>query len=162
MSEAFPARPTRRAVLAAGAAPAIGTLLLPALFASSASAAGLTAKEEANVDVVNGFCAAWKTGDAAKAGTFLAEDAVVRFIASTDNSPAVSGRTAVVEQMRKYLTGTSIEFIVEQTFASGPMVMNRRVDRIVAQGKTRDLQIVGVFFVRGGQIKEWHDFDAGV
>ena len=158
MSEQRFERPTRRMFVAAGAVPAIGSLLLP----ETAGAAEWTPKERANVEVVNGFCAAWKTGDAAKAGSFLAEDAVVRFIASTDNSPAVSGRSAVVEQMRKYMTGNAIEFIVEETFASGPMVMNRRVDRIAGQGKTRDLKIVGVFFVRGGKIKEWHDFDAGV
>ena len=60
--------PTRRRFVASSAIPVIGSIV----FASPAAAAEMTPKESANVAVVNGFCAAWKTGDATKAGTFLA------------------------------------------------------------------------------------------
>jgi hypothetical protein len=69
----------------------------------------------------------------ADAGSHLSGDCVVRFIASTDGTPVVSGRAAVVKQVGEYLNGNTIEFIVKDTWASGPMVVNRRVDWIVSK-----------------------------
>jgi limonene-1,2-epoxide hydrolase len=40
------------------------------------------------------------------------------------------------------------------------MVVNRRVDRIVSKNGSQDIEVVGVFFVREGKIKEWSDFIA--
>ena len=78
----------------------------------------------------------------------------------SQNSPVVAGRADVVEQVRTYMHGSQIEFIVQDTYAAGPIVVNRRVDRIVSQNGSRDFHIVGVFFLTQGAIKEWHDFDA--
>ena len=149
---------TRRMFISSGAVGAMGALALT----GPADAAELTEREKTNVAAVNGFCAAWKSSDAAKAGTFLADACIVRFLASTDNNPPVNGRAAVVEQIGKYLSGMKIEFVIQETFAKGPIVVNRRVDRLVTATGTREIQIVGVFFVRQGQIKEWHDFAADV
>ena len=58
------------------------------------------------------------------------------------------------------MDGSQIEFIVQDTYAAGPIVVNRRVDRVVSQNVSRDIHVVGVFFLTQGAIKEWHDFDA--
>jgi len=141
-----------------------GTAALGALgagaFGGTAQAAALTPAEQANSTLVAAFCAAWKAGDATKVGSHLSGDCVVRFIASTDGSPVVSGRAAVVKQVGEYLDGNTIEFIIKDTWASGPMVVNRRVDRIVSKNGSQDIEVVGVFFVREGKIKEWSDFIA--
>ena len=147
---------TRRSVLTAAALAGLGA----AWPAAAGQAPELSAHEESNVAVVNAFCAAWKTGDAQQVATHLAEDCTVRFLASRQNSPVVAGRADVVEQVRTYMHGSQIEFIVQDTYAAGPIVVNRRVDRIVSQNGSRDFHIVGVFFLTQGAIKEWHDFDA--
>ena len=84
----------------------------------------------------------------------------MRFAASRQNSPIVAGRADVVEQVRTFMRGGQIEFIVQDTYAAGPIVMNRRVDRIVSTNGCRDIHVVGVFFLTQGAINEWHDFDA--
>ena len=145
---------TRRGFVGVAALGALGA----AAFAAPAQAAALTPAETANRKVVDDFCAAWKAGDAVKVGANLAENCVVRFTASTDGSPAIAGQQAVVAQVAKYLTGSTIEFMVTDTWASGPMVINRRVDRIVSPRGKQDIHVIGVFFVRQGKIKEWSDF----
>lgn len=145
---------TRRGFVGTAALGAVGM----AATGRAADAAPLSAAEQSVKKVVDDFCAAWKTGDASKAASHLAETCVVRFTASTDGSPALSGRAAVQAQIAKYLTGMTIEFMVKDTWVSGPMVMNRRVDRIVSPKGTQDIAVVGVFFVRDGKIKEWSDF----
>ncbi len=145
---------TRRGFVGTAALGAIGV----AASGQTAQAAPLLPAEQSVKKVVDDFCAAWKSGDAAKAASHLAEACVVRFTASTDGSPALSGKAAVQAQIATYLTGMTIEFMVKDTWVSGPMVMNRRVDRIVSPKGTQDIAVVGVFFVRDGKIKEWSDF----
>lgn len=155
---------SRRTFLGSGTAGALGGLSVLGVLAlpGSVEAADLSDKEKANVAVVNEFCAAWKSGDAAKAGACLADNCTVRFLASTEGNPPVNGKAAVVEQIAKYLSGMKIEFVISETFAKGPIVVNRRVDKLVSATGPRDIQIVGVFFVTNGKIREWHDFAADV
>ena len=148
----------RRTVLTKGAL--TGALAGVALaFAGTVQAAEPTAAEKANLDVVNQFCAAWKSRDAAKIGAFLHDTCVVRFTASRDEAKPVLGRQGVTDQIGKYLAGGPIEFLVQESYVKGPLVINRRVDTVTMASGKRDIQVVGVFFLRGGKIKEWLDFD---
>jgi limonene-1,2-epoxide hydrolase len=109
--------------------------------------------------VVSKFCAAWKSGDAARIGAFLHDQCVVRFTASRDDVQPVVSRQGVTDQIAKYLEGGSIEFFIQESFVKGPLVLNRRVDTVTTPKGKQDIQVVGMFYVRGGKIKEWLDFD---
>jgi limonene-1,2-epoxide hydrolase len=139
----------RRAFFGAGAA----LLALPA----GAAAAEWTALEKANVKVVNDMCAAWVAPlDLAKVGGFLAEDCVYR---ATETTPAVKGRQAIMEGLKKMLgSPDKVEFEIVQTFARGPMVVNERFDRFTMPGRSINWHGIGVFFVKDGKIAEWSDF----
>ena len=117
------------------------------------------AAEKANLDLVTQFCAAWKSRDAAKIGAFLHDDCVVRFTATRDESKPVLGRQGVTDQVGKYLAGASIEFLVQESYAKGPLVINRRVDTVASPKGKQDIAVVGMFYLRGGKIKEWLDFE---
>jgi limonene-1,2-epoxide hydrolase len=144
----------RRALLTTGALASMAMA-----FPNNAQAAEPTAVEKANLDLVNQFCAAWKSRDAAKVGAFLHDNCVVRFTASRDAAMPVLGRQGVTDQIGTYLAGSSIEFLVQESYVKGPLVINRRVDTITSPKGKQDIQVVGVFFLRGGKIKEWLDFD---
>jgi limonene-1,2-epoxide hydrolase len=130
------------ASLSAGA-----TSLLPAIAGAAQSG------DEANVRIVTKFCAAVSTLDPADMRPFLADDVVYR---TTETAPPVTGVDNVLETYRK-LNATAIEFKVLETFASGPIVINRRVDRFVSP-RSFTWSGVGVFFIKDGKIKEWSDF----
>lgn len=144
----------RRTLLASGALAGMA-LAVP----GRARAAEPSAAEKANLDVVSQFCAAWKSRDAAKVGAFLHDDCVVRFTASRDETRPVLGRQGTTDQIGKYLAGAAIEFAVHESYAKGPLVINRRVDTITSPKGKQDIPVVGMFYVRGGKIKEWLDFE---
>ena len=148
----------RRTLLTKGALTGALTGMALAL-AGTAQAAEPTAAEKANLDLVTQFCAAWKSRDAAKIGAFLHDDCVVRFTATRDESKPVLGRQGVTDQVGKYLAGASIEFLVQESYAKGPLVINRRVDTVASPKGKQDIAVVGMFYLRGGKIKEWLDFE---
>ena len=125
----------------------------------SAEAATWTEVEKANVKVVNDFCASWKTRDAGKAASFFAADCVVRMAAHDPTRPSLTGQPAMADRLKDLFGRSSVELIVEDTFAKGPLVVNSRIDRIVSQQGQRDVYYAGVFFVQNGKIKEWSDYD---
>jgi limonene-1,2-epoxide hydrolase len=139
----------RRAFIGAGAA----LLAWPA----GTAAAEWTEQEKANVKAVNDMCAAWVAPlDLNKIGGFLAEDCVYR---ATETTPAVKGRQAIQEALKKMLgSPDKVEFEVVQTFARGPMVVNERFDRFTLPGRSINWHGIGVFFMKNGQIAEWSDF----
>ena len=59
-------------------------------------------------------------------------------------------------------TSSSIEFKILETFASGPLVMNHRVDHFASATRPLTWEGVGVFFVKDGKIQEWSDYTIGV
>jgi limonene-1,2-epoxide hydrolase len=120
-----------------------------------AAAALWTDTEKANVKVVNDFCAAWSTRDMASILPFLAADCVYRM---TETTPAATGHEGVIDKLKSWLDRSElVEFRVVDTFAAGPIVINRRVDRFVAKPPLT-WEGVGVFFVKDGKIKEWSDY----
>ena len=157
MEDQFPTT-TRRKFLAAGGIGAAMALAMP----SHGVADALSDQEEANVKVVNDFCAAWSTRSAEKIGEYLTEDAVFRMI---ETAPRTEGRETIVASFSRFLsTAESAEFKVMRTHALGAIVINERMDIFkTAQGE-RSFHVVGVFFVKDGKIAEWYDFsmpDAG-
>ena len=140
----------REFLVAAGAAP-----LALALTGQSGSRE-LTADEQANLDVVNDFCAAWETRDADNVVSFVAEDVVFRF---THDGDILNGRQTMHERAAGILgNATEVEFAMLETYAFGPLVVNLRVDYFTnADGERRGFRVAGVFYVRDGRIVEWID-----
>jgi limonene-1,2-epoxide hydrolase len=119
----------------------------------AASAAESAVADDPNVRLVAGFCASVSKLDPAAMRPFLADDVVYRM---TETTPPIAGVDAVLDTYKK-LNATSIEFKVLETFAAGPIVINRRIDRFVSP-RSFTWQGVGVFFVKDGKIKEWSDY----
>jgi limonene-1,2-epoxide hydrolase len=55
-------------------------------------------------------------------------------------------------------TSDRIEFNILDAYASGPIVVTRRIDRFVSTTRPLTWEGVGVFFVSNGKIKEWFDY----
>ena len=118
-----------------------------------ASAAQSSGTEQPNTRLVTGFCASVSTLDPEAMRPFLAADVVYRM---TETTPPIVGVNGVLEAYRT-LNATSIEFKVLETFAAGPLVITRRIDRFVSP-RPFTWEGVGVFFVKDGKIKEWSDY----
>ena len=142
---------TRREFLAAG-----GVAPLALVLAGQSGSRDLTAAEQANVDVVNGFCDAWATRDAANIASFLADDAVFRF---TQDGDAATGSETLRQQVEPFVADArEVLFDVLETYAIGPLVVNLRVDYFTnANGERNEFRVAGVFYVRDGKIVEWID-----
>ena len=109
----------RRGFLAAGA----GAIALAGI-ARSANAAELTTDEQANVQIVNDFCATWPSHDLEKVMAFFADDGAYRM---TETTELADGRAAVSARIQTILNNFE-RFDVLDTFARGPMVINERID----------------------------------
>ena len=125
------------------------------LSVTRADAADWTETERANVKAVTEFCAAWSTRDITRALPYLSDDCVYRM---TETTAPANGHAGVSDRLKTFVENSErVEFKVLESFAAGPIVINRRVDRFVS---TRPLtwEGVGVFFVKDGKIKEWSDY----
>jgi limonene-1,2-epoxide hydrolase len=128
-------------------------LLVSAIPAQSAE---LSDQEKANVELVNGFCAAWASRDIDRPLRFLSEDAAYRM---SETTPPVKGHAGVIERLKTYVDESErVEYRVLATFASGPIVMNHRIDIYASKARPLTWEGVGVFFIQGGKIKEWSDY----
>ena len=144
--------PSRRAFLATAG---IGALT-PLAFAATASAAEWTAAEKANVQLVAEFCASWSTRDLQRVFPHFAGSGVYRM---SETTPPVTGHAGLTERLGSWIQSSDrIVFEILDTYAKGPMVINHRIDRF--ESKTRPLtwEGVGVFFIKDGKIREWHDY----
>jgi limonene-1,2-epoxide hydrolase len=138
----------RRAFLVAGlGAAAIGGA------ARRAEAAEWTAAEKANVQIVNDFCAAWSSHDVAKIMASFADASTYRM---TETAEPVKGRDAITARVKTFVDRVT-RFEVLDTYAKGPMVVNERIDHF-SGGPIRSWRGVGVFFLKDGNIVEWHDY----
>ena len=138
----------RRGFLAAGA----GALALAGV-ARQAKAAELSVDEQANVKLVNDFCAAWPNHDLDTLMAFFADDGAYRM---TETTPLADGRDAVAERIQTILNNVE-RFDVLDTFARGPMVINERIDYF-SDFSIKTWHGVGVFFIREGKIVDWYDY----
>ena len=124
--------------------------------AGLATAASLTAAEQANAKLVTDFCAAWRKHDVDVLLPYLADGISYRI---TESTPAIVGRTIFHDRIKDILGRmTSIEFAVADTLAKGPLVLNERHDTLVSPQRTRLYHCVGMFFLADGKIVEWTDY----
>jgi limonene-1,2-epoxide hydrolase len=132
-----------------------GTATFASLF-PIALQAETTQAEQANIRLVADFCAAWSTRDLQRILPLLTEDCVYRM---TETTPPATGHAGVTERLGSWLqTSTEVEFRILESFATGPMVMNHRIDRFVGSPRSLKWEGVGVFFVKDARIKEWSDY----
>ncbi|HEX4025436.1 MAG TPA: limonene-1,2-epoxide hydrolase family protein [Steroidobacteraceae bacterium] len=126
------------------------------LASGKAQAAAFTDAERANMHTVKDFCAAWSTRDIDKISAFFADDAVYRVIETA--KPTV-GKPAIVKLLSMFVQqAQKVEFHAFETYAAGPIVLNRRRDSFVSARGSRSFEVAGVFFLRDGKIAEWTDY----
>jgi len=144
---------TRRTIVTTAG---IGLLVAQAA-RSAAPARDWTAQEKANVQLIADFCASWSTRDLARILPRLSADCVYRM---SETTPPVTGHAGVRERLGSWMPSSDlgIEFKILETFASGPLVMNRRIDSFRSTTRPLTWEGVGVFFVRDGLIAEWSDY----
>lgn len=138
----------RRGFLAAGA----GVMAL-ANMSRLAGAAEPTSDEQANIQLVNEFCAAWPSHDLDKIMAFFADDGAYRM---TETTALADGRDAVAARIQTIINNVD-RFEVLDTFARGPMVINERIDHF-SDFSLKTWHGVGVFFIRDGKIVDWYDY----
>lgn len=152
---------SRRTLFLSGG-PVLGGLgaLAAASLAAPAAAAEATAGEAANIQLVKDFCATWSAKDFdpdAAAKAFFAPDAHVRVL---DSLPFVVGPAAIGAAFKPFLThGERFTVKFLSVFAKGPLVVTHRIDTQVQAGQPdKAMEVVGVFLVREGRIREWTDY----
>ena len=109
----------------------------------------------ANEQLVEEFCAAWRARDVDAILGFFAEDAVYH------NIPIAPARgldeiRGVVEMFVP--PADEIEFVIHTIASSGDLVFTERTDRFVMGGKTIELPVAGAFEIRDGKIAAWRDY----
>ena len=139
---------SRRKFCTAGA----GALALVGLTRPS-TAAELTPEEEANVNLVNEFCAAWSEPQLDRIMTFFTDGSAYRM---TETTELADGINAVSERIQTLINNVD-RFDVLDTFARGPMVVNERIDYF-SDFAIKTWHGVGVFFIKGGKIIDWYDY----
>ena len=139
----------------------MGTLCLAGLAVEAEGADPPKAgPEKANMRVVGDFMKSWGAKDAdgvILSSTYLADDASLRMF---EDKPPVVGPAAYAAGFKSFIAaGSRIKVKVLQTFAKGPVVVNSRIDTVVAPGKPDQvIKVAGVFIVKNGKIREWDDY----
>lgn len=136
----------RRMFLAAGAG--LSLTLVP-----RESTAAPSAAEQANIKIVNEFCAAWPSHDLNKILGFFADTGAYRM---TETTEPAKGKDAIAARIKTIIAAV-VRFDVLETFARGPMVINERIDYF-SSGPLKSWRGVGVFFLKDGKIVEWYDY----
>lgn len=144
---------TRRSALTTAA---LGLAAIPGI-SGRAAAAELTAAEQANVQVVNDFCAAWPSHNLERIMSFFAENCAYRV---SETQEPNKGKPAVTDRIKSFLDRVQ-SFEVIETFARGPMVFNERRDHFTG-GPLKMWHGVGVFFVKDRKIVEWYDYTISI
>ena len=113
-----------------------------------------------NGQIINRFMAAWNNMDVDAVMAHFTQDASY---ANIPMGPPHVGKDAIRAFIDGFMGGTSeISFVVHHQVAEGAIVMNERTDRLVMDGKTIELPVMGVFEMRDGLIAGWRDyFDMG-
>ena len=130
---------------------ALGTLA--AGYPLSLRGATPTAQEKANVQVVKDFCEAWPAHDVGKIMSYFADNCAYRPLETMETA---KGREAVENAIKRIVNNVE-RFEVLETWASGPMVFNRRIDHFT-RFQIKAWHGTGVFFLKNGKIVEWFDY----
>ena len=114
-----------------------------------------------NAEVINSFMAAWNAMDVDAVMDHFTDDAAY---ANIPMGPPHVGKEAIRAFIDGFMgTTTEINFIVHHQVDDGSgVVMNERTDKLVMDGRTVELPVMGVFELSGGKIAGWRDyFDMG-
>jgi limonene-1,2-epoxide hydrolase len=119
-----------------------------------------TPAEKANVQIVESFCKTWGAADFDPdkvMKVYLADDSSIRAI---QNLPPAIGPAAAAAAFKPYLVhGERYKVKFLSVYAKGPIVVTHRIDTTVTPGKPdQKAQVVGVFYLDKGKIKEWTDY----
>jgi len=112
-----------------------------------------TPAEQANIQVVKDFCAAWPSRDLDRILSFFADNGSYRM---TETMEPTKGREALIARITTILNNVN-QFEILDTWARGPMVINERIDRF-SNFQLRSWHGVGVFLVKDRKIVEWYDY----
>ncbi|MBS1816518.1 MAG: nuclear transport factor 2 family protein [Acidobacteria bacterium] len=112
-----------------------------------------TPAEQANIQVVKDFCAAWPSHDLDRILSFFADNGSYRM---TETMEPTKGREALIARITTILNNVN-QFEILDTWARGPMVINERIDRF-SNFQLRSWHGVGVFLVKDRKIVEWYDY----
>jgi len=136
--------------------------MMAALLASSVSAQDnkidmlLSDEEKANIRLVDKFCAAWEAMDLQQVTATMTEQCIYR---QSQDTPPVTGHQAVIDLMQPWIESShAITYEVLETFARGPVVINRRIDIYHSETNNLEWEGVGLFLIEDGLIREWQDF----
>jgi limonene-1,2-epoxide hydrolase len=152
---------SRRALLASAGFGGLATWMLPT--ANAAAGAGTTPAEKANIEVVKNFISGWtkKNYDAGKEmAAYLTSPCLVRPI---EDKPALTKPAEAANVFIDFMKNGSrigrVDF--HRVVAMGPLVVTRRTDVVFIPGKPNTVfEIVGIFLVKDGKIREWVDYNA--
>ncbi|MCB1688442.1 MAG: nuclear transport factor 2 family protein [Halioglobus sp.] len=114
-----------------------------------------------NAQIIDGFIQAWNNLDMEAIMDHFTEDAEY---ANVPMGPPNVGKAAIRAFIEGFLgTTTEIQFVVHhQVEGATGVVMNERTDKLVMDGRTVELPVMGVFEFRDGKICAWRDyFDMG-
>ncbi len=115
---------------------------------------------ESPIEVVRRFCAAWSDNKgAAELAAFFSDNAVYHNIPLAP----VTGRQAIANNFATFIRPgapgiESLALRLVNIVAEGPIVMTERVDGFKTPNKSFELQVMGIFEVRGGKIDAWRDY----
>lgn len=147
----------RRQVLAG-----TGTAMLATLLASTTHGQensidqNLTEEERANIRLLDRFCAAWEAMDLQQVTATMTDRCIYR--QSQDTAP-VTGHQGVIDLMQPWIESShAITYEILETFARGPVVINRRIDIYHSETRHLEWEGVGLFLIEDGLIREWQDF----
>ena len=144
----------RRDVLGLAALAGLAALPVPAL----AGGTKLSAVEQVNRDLVARFCAAWDALDIERIVGLITEDFIYQ---PFDKAPLTHGIAEFRAFVQPFLESSrAIRFEILRTHVIGPVVVNERIDHILAKpgGKDMAYPIAGVFQIDGGRIRIWYGF----
>ena len=115
---------------------------------------------ETPIELVRRFCAAWSAdAGAAELAAFFTDDAVYHNIPLAP----VTGREAIAHNFASFIRPgapgiESLQLRIINIAANGPIVMTERVDTFKLPNKSFDLELMGIFEVRGDKISAWRDY----
>jgi limonene-1,2-epoxide hydrolase len=110
---------------------------------------------DAPIEIVRRFCAAWSNVDPDQIAEYFTDDAVYHNIPMDP----ITGRDTIKSFIAGFAGGAEqIDFRVRNIVADGPVVLTERVDVFVMPAGRVELPVMGTFEVKDGKIAAWRDY----
>lgn len=117
------------------------------------------AEEQAALDVVKNWVAAWNAKDPDKVASYMADD--VQYSPYYPTYIAERGKTQFLQTRRRAIAQGVAMRIGQSLAVGGPRgyaVLVRRVDRFQSGGQQREVPAAAFFWIANGKIHTWLDF----